>query len=1012
MYKHLSLVPLSSVPLRPETTTMVLHTTIGYGEPISHESSKPTAFRGVPFQVSRRSSSGPPIRSPSARPSLNPINPATAEDFDEVDLSALCAASIKSEEAEPWNTVDNLVSLGLSFQADEDDEIAEIKERFSLESQLENPLTDKLQPSSPERPFNKWIKSLQRKAVQRREETVGDEHDSEPEKQSQGMRSRAPSHHKKSSSASSLGFVTAIKSASISLASFSVAPRSRRTTLQSSHGVRSTDRGSTASHVFGRRSEDSSYMARGSAVDEAVMDRCLQRRRVLEEIISTEESYVADVRFLMNVYTTLLASIPTISMSLRASITRNLTEIVELHEELLGDLHRVVPHSEYTQNDFGNRNPNPGHKRWHSLDVVPDKNQDLTWYQRVPGLAAEPSVAADVAKVFGRKMHRFFAYEEYGAKYELMVKDVASTSRTMPQWEMYQKGLEALARSLASMNSQNDHTKKGLTVGDLLIKPVQRVTRYPLLFSELLRQTPVIDCPESHVEIERVYIRLRETTTAINQATDDPRMKLTIEKTWLLQDRVIFPGQTDSASKNAIRSLGHIHLCGVLHCSWQTKDSVQGEYMICLLFRDCLLLASASKNGQVYMVQAGISLAEARIEEVDNGKGLQCHTAPFSWKLVFESDHQLYEIILSACTPKEELEWRSHIAERACREVSDVHCQPELSLSLPIKSMGTVFGKPGTVARRLSIHRATTIGPRSPLCQIIVKNTSALKDTSNSNASAAVYRSQSLLMTNRVPVLAPARTERIRLETLLSDVWSRDVLPWPGLTHRARSEHLVRASASSMIRKLSVASIASNFSKRSTSQASTPAIDDDAGILASMTFAKSTNRAIQEESGSSQASEDPSKSVSLTEDDTKSLRNDKVSIVAMDGVHSDKLDSDRSRSKSRETSDTGSTPVSSIRRLATLKLKKSWHQSDGNGHRVIVSDYPLRASSANSLRLRAVESESRKTSGTPVTGTENETHSHPGTPDQDRDQSKQSKWTRAAVLQKGLSTGSIKNMFR
>lgn len=67
-------------------------------------------------------------------------------------------------------------------------------------------------------------------------------------------------------------------------------------------------------------------------------------------------------------------------------------------------------------------------------------------------------------------MHRFFAYEEYGAKYELMVKDVASTSRTMPQWEMYQKGIEALATSLASMNSQNDHNKKGLTVGDLLIK--------------------------------------------------------------------------------------------------------------------------------------------------------------------------------------------------------------------------------------------------------------------------------------------------------------------------------------------------------------------------------------------------------------------------------------------------------------------------------------------------------------------------------------------------------------
>lgn len=90
-------------------------------------------------------------------------------------------------------------------------------------------------------------------------------------------------------------------------------------------------------------------------------------------------------------------------MSLRASINRNLTEIVEMHEELLGDLHRVVPHSEYTQNDFSHT-PSHSHRRWHSLDVVPEKKQNDAWYQRVPGLAAEPSVAADVAKIFGQKV--------------------------------------------------------------------------------------------------------------------------------------------------------------------------------------------------------------------------------------------------------------------------------------------------------------------------------------------------------------------------------------------------------------------------------------------------------------------------------------------------------------------------------------------------------------------------------------------------------------------------------
>lgn len=75
-----------------------------------------------------------------------------------------------------------------------------------------------------------------------------------------------------------------------------------------------------------------------------------------------------------------------------------------MHEELLGDLHRVVPHSEYTQNDYAHKHQPLGHKRWRSLDVVPEKNQNTAWYQRVPGLTAEPSVAADVAKVFGRQV--------------------------------------------------------------------------------------------------------------------------------------------------------------------------------------------------------------------------------------------------------------------------------------------------------------------------------------------------------------------------------------------------------------------------------------------------------------------------------------------------------------------------------------------------------------------------------------------------------------------------------
>lgn len=97
---------------------------------------------------------------------------------------------------------------------------------------------------------------------------------------------------------------------------------------------------------------------------------------------------------------------------------------------------------------------------------------------------------------------------------------------------------------------------------------------------------------------------------------------------------------------------------------------------------------------EVYHLQV---FAESPFLKVaDTNTGLQCHTAPFSWKIVFECDCQLYEMVLTACTPKEEDEWRSRL------ELGSVMIpqEPDTSnlyslLFLNMKSLGTVFGKQG-----------------------------------------------------------------------------------------------------------------------------------------------------------------------------------------------------------------------------------------------------------------------------------------------------------------------------
>ncbi|KAK8056984.1 hypothetical protein PG993_002211 [Apiospora rasikravindrae] len=937
------------------------------------------------------------------------------------DLSD-CGAVFPLGNSEAWKDLDNITALGLSLHTECDDEspapstdIPQINfgDDWHLYEDTKSPRAAK--------PFHRWIKTLQRRAHRPRTQ--------KPEDGSSGSQELFPPlgdnvpslRHRKSSSDSSFGYVAGIRSASISLAG-SAMTRSKRNTVRSSRCSR-TERSSRASYSRTRFSEESTRCERTVSIDPAVMERQLQRRRIIEELISTEESYIGDIKFLMNVYVTILASLPTQQQGLRSSINRNLTDIVELHEEILGELHRVVPNSEYTQlqqvaQPAHKPTPRPNHQRWHSLDSVPEVKDGTPWLQEIPGMIAEPTIAADVAQVFGDRMYRFFVYEEYGAKYELMIKDVASTHRAMPQWETYQKGLEALAASLGSANHHVDRSRKSLTIGDLLVKPIQRICRYPLLFAELLKHTPVYDCPNSHAQIENVLVRLREATAEINRATDDPSVKVTVEKTWLLQDRLTFPDQSfDTNTKANVRLLGQIQLCGALHVCWQNRKGIKGQYMICLLYRDSLCLATAEGLNQVYAIQACIGLNTIKLEDADNGRGLQCHTAPFSWKLVFEIDHQLYEIIMTACTPKEEMEWRTRLTGLIPNEPHD-HPEAPLcsSLSLDIKSLGTVFGKPGTVARRLSIHRATTVGPKSSLCQVILKNTTLLRDPSGSGSVTPINRSQSLLTTNsRIPVLSPGRGERARLEALLADVWSRAILPFPGITNRSKSEYLVRSSASAMKRKLSVASITNTFLKRTPS---TTSMNKAREKLADRT----SDRASTEESGGPVRNTTSSPTLDCDFSTPElSLEDDFDHVQGRLPVICDEVERVSSSSPNYLAIDEVSAQ-GTVRKTDPLRLEPplpppKQRQQDETTMSLLTS--PLSTSPANSLRPSRTNTQSVKSLSPVSTDRRKENVQHhveeptAQSPHESVPTLKSaSKWTKVGMLNRSRVTGGLRSFFR
>lgn len=152
-------------------------------------------------------------------------------------------------------------------------------------------------------PFRRWMSTLRRRHAQRRRDYVTEARRQSVDLTEGNITVLPPSvqlheslHKMSESVSSSMGCVTAVKPASMTITSTSIAPRS--------------DVGFHSKGVLGNRSSNYSETRRslevnrgafGPIIDESAWLRSLQRRRVVEELIASEESYIADLKVLINV---------------------------------------------------------------------------------------------------------------------------------------------------------------------------------------------------------------------------------------------------------------------------------------------------------------------------------------------------------------------------------------------------------------------------------------------------------------------------------------------------------------------------------------------------------------------------------------------------------------------------------------------------------------------------------------------------------------------------------------
>lgn len=236
------------------------------------------------------------------------LETASAGGFQENKKSASpteeCDQPRSSDDWQQWDTVDPAL---IRFTLEASDSL-ERHSRAERESDCgtkdkTGPACEDINATASDVPFYRWMKTLRRRAARLHTATLDEILFDSPSVDDLHETSNGSGHlHRRmSSSGSSMGFVEAVKTASVSLASGSIFARSRRNSMRSSRTRTQTDRSSRASTSSNRCSEDSVGLDKPRFLDKAAVERSLQRRRILEELISTEEGYIGDVRFLMNV---------------------------------------------------------------------------------------------------------------------------------------------------------------------------------------------------------------------------------------------------------------------------------------------------------------------------------------------------------------------------------------------------------------------------------------------------------------------------------------------------------------------------------------------------------------------------------------------------------------------------------------------------------------------------------------------------------------------------------------
>ncbi|KAK9477564.1 hypothetical protein V1514DRAFT_368629 [Lipomyces japonicus] len=366
--------------------------------------------------------------------------------------------------------------------------------------------------------------------------------------------------------------------------------------------------------------------------------RSARRRLCIEEFIRTEESHLSGLRILVNMYFSMLESCGRQEIDLSAGIKSTALYLLELHHEILSELYRAYPTLYAPSAAFTRGTVNFPNAGWEKQMVSPKSS----------------SVAAMIGKILQQKVSHIVIYQQYCVNYHNVIQILKNYQNSLSEQQRnWVIGCQNLMHAVEISGDRPD-----LSLGSLALNPITRFLRYRLLLQELINLTPAEDNPIANQEL---LISLSVISNALDKVNDEHESHRLLSSSSELWTRL----HLDSKVQFDPCYLGRASLCGALHVTWREKDgSIKSNYMGCFLFKSYIAFANVHKADK-YSVKFLLSLTCAGLVLADDEVGLQTASAT-SFKLAFEFDFAIYELLLTAVSEAEKNLWEEEIRAHIC----------------------------------------------------------------------------------------------------------------------------------------------------------------------------------------------------------------------------------------------------------------------------------------------------------------------------------------------------------